>query len=52
MLKEVANTNLAEGVTHLIYHTYTHNPQRPFLPPGTSFGGPGIGTPFLRGQTW
>lgn len=52
MLKEVANTNLVEGVTHLVYHTYTHNPQRPFLPPGTSFGGPGIGTPFLRGQTW
>lgn len=52
MLKEVANTNLVEGVTHLVYHTYTHNPQQPFLPPGTSFGGPGIGTPFLRGQTW
>lgn len=52
MLKEVANTNLVEGVTHLVYHTYTHNPQQPFLAPGTSFGGPGIGTPFLRGQTW
>lgn len=52
MLKEVANLHLAEGVTHLVYHTYTHNPQQPFLPPGTSFGGPGIGTPFLRGQTW
>lgn len=52
MLKEVANLHLTEGVTHLVYHTYTHNPQRPFLPPGTSFGGPGIGTPFLRGQTW
>lgn len=52
MLKEIANLHLSEGVTHLVYHTYTHNPQRPFLPPGTSFGGPGIGTPFLRGQTW
>lgn len=51
MLKEVANVNYAEGVTHLVFHTYTHNPQRPFLPPGTSFGA-GIGTPFLRGQTW
>lgn len=52
MLKEVANVHLAEGVTHLVYHTYTHNPQQPLLAPGTSFGGPGIGTPFLRGQTW
>ena len=51
MLKEVANFNSLEGVTHTIFHTYTHNPQTPFLPPGTSFGS-GIGTPFLRGQTW
>ncbi len=51
MLKEVANINSVEGVTHLVFHTYTHNPQTPFLPPGTSFGS-GIGTPFLRGQTW
>lgn len=50
-LKEVANVNMAEGVTHLVYHTYTHNPQTHFLPPGTSFGA-GIGTPFLRQQTW
>ena len=50
-LKEVANFNMAEGVTHNVFHTYTHNPQVGFLPPGTSFGG-GIGTPFLRGQTW
>ncbi len=52
MLKEVANINYIEGVSHLIFHTYTHNPQINFLPPGTSFGGQGIGTPFLRGQTW
>lgn len=51
-LKEVANVNCIEGVTHLVFHTYTHNPQVGFLPPGTSFGGQGIGTPFLRGQTW
>ena len=50
-LKEVANINSAEGVTHYVFHTYTHNPQTPFLPPGSSFGA-GIGTPFLRGQTW
>ena len=52
MLKAVADYHLAEGVTHLVYHTYTHNPEKPALPPGTSFGGAGIGTPFLRGQTW
>ncbi|MDR3267739.1 MAG: hypothetical protein LBT83_01560, partial [Tannerella sp.] len=51
MLKEAANRNCAEGVTHIMLHTYTHNPQIGFLPPGTSFGA-GIGTPFLRGQTW
>jgi hypothetical protein len=51
MLREVANCNTAEGVTHYVFHTYTHNPEMPFLPPGTSFGA-GIGTPFLRGQTW
>ena len=51
MLREVANINCIEGVTHLIFHTYTHNPRIDFLPPGTSFGS-GIGTPFLRGQTW
>lgn len=52
MLKEIADYHFAEGVTHIVYHTYTHNPEQPFLPPGTSFGGAGIGTPFLRGQTW
>ena len=51
MLKEVANLNMTEGVTHNVFHTYTHNPQVNYLPPGTSFGS-GIGTPFLRGQTW
>jgi hypothetical protein len=52
MLKEVANLNFSEGVTHLVFHTYTHNPRANGLPPGTSFGGAGIGTPFVRGQTW
>ena len=51
MLKEVANFNMAQGVTHNVFHTYTHNPQIGFLPPGTSFAR-NIGTPFLRGQTW
>jgi hypothetical protein len=52
MFKEVANRNCVEGVTHLLFHTYTHNPQTDFLPPGTSFGEAAIGSPFLRGQTW
>lgn len=52
MLKDVANFNTIEGVTHLVFHTYTHNPQVGYLQPGTSFSGAGIGTPFLRGQTW
>jgi len=51
MLKDVANLHFVEGVTHLVFHTYTHNPRTEGLPPSTSFGS-GIGTPFLRGQTW
>jgi hypothetical protein len=50
-LKDIADEHLAWGVTHLVFHTYTHNPRTDFLPPGTSFGS-GIGTPFLRLQTW
>lgn len=51
--KRVADRHFARGVTHLVFHTYTHNPQAgaDFLPPGTSFGAK-IGSPFLRGQTW
>lgn len=51
MLKEYADYHYTEGVTHNIFHTYTHNPQIDFLPPGSSMGR-NIGTPFLRGQTW
>lgn len=51
MLREVANQNMVEGVTHTIFHTYTHNPDPERYFPGTSFGS-GIGTPFLRKQTW
>ncbi|MBQ9169562.1 MAG: hypothetical protein IJ148_01885 [Bacteroidaceae bacterium] len=51
MLREVANQNMVEGVTHTIFHTYTHNPDADRFFPGTSFGG-SIGTPFLRKQTW
>lgn len=49
--KEYADYHFIEGVTHNVFHTYTHNPQVDYLKPGTSFGG-GIGSPFLRGQTW
>ncbi|MDR1668273.1 MAG: hypothetical protein LBS03_11400 [Bacteroidales bacterium] len=51
MLKEAANINSTEGITHLVFHTYTHNPRTDFLPPGSSLGS-SIGTPFLREQTW
>ena len=50
-LKEQAVRHFARGVTHLVFHTYTHNPQTDGRVPGTSFGSY-IGTPFLRGQTW
>ena len=50
MLKHLADFHLAAGLNHLVFHTYTHNPRLDVVP-GTSFGA-GIGTPFLRGQTW
>ena len=50
-LKDIADDHFAKGVTHLVFHTYTHNPRTDFLPPSTSFG-TNIGTPFLRLQTW
>ncbi len=50
-LKDIADDHFARGVTHLVFHTYTHNPRTDFLPPSTSFG-TAIGTPFLRLQTW
>ena len=50
-LKACANHAFARGVTHLVFHTYTHNPQVGWKLPGTSFG-TRIGTPFIRGQAW
>ena len=50
-IRDVANHNLIEGATYLIYQAYTHNPRPDELVPGTSFGD-GICTPFLRSQTW
>ncbi len=51
LLKGVADKHFARGVSHIVFHTYTHNPRVDWKQPGTSFGN-GIGTPFLRGQTW
>lgn len=51
-LKEISNIYYAVGITHFDFHSCTHNPQVDFLPPGTSFSGRGIGTPFIRNQTW
>ncbi len=51
ILKETVNQNSAQGVTHYVFHTYTHNPAADLYVPGTSFGS-NIGTPFLRNQTW
>lgn len=50
LFKEVADIHFARGITHLVFHTYTHNPSVDGLPPGSSFGG--IGSPFVRKQTW
>ena len=50
-LKEQAVRHFARGVTHFVFHTYTHQPQTDGRVPGTSFGS-FIGTPFIRGQTW
>ena len=50
-LKEQAVRHFARGVTHLVFHTCTHNPQTDGRVPGTSFGS-FIGTPFIRGETW
>jgi len=49
--KPVLDRHYARGVTHMVFQTYTHNPQVGFKKPGTSFGY-FIGTPFLRGQDW
>ena len=50
-LKARANQFFARGVTHLVFHTCTHQPQPNPVPPGTSLGA-WIGTPFIRTQTW
>ena len=49
-LKQLANRYLARGITHLVFHTYTHDPIEKPVPPGSSMGA-WIGTPFVRTQT-
>ena len=49
--KRIVDEHFARGVTHIVFHTYTHNPVVGGKPPSTSLGC-GIGSPFLRGQTW
>lgn len=48
-IKYMANLHFAQGINHVVFHTFTHNPFD--HKPGTTFGG-GIGTPFIRSQTW
>ncbi|MCQ2161918.1 MAG: hypothetical protein MJY86_01440 [Bacteroidales bacterium] len=50
-LRERANKNFIHGASYFVYQAYTHNPAPGRLVPGSSFG-IGIGTPFLRSQTW
>lgn len=50
MLKEIANRNMSEGVSHVVFHTYTHNPYVDYLRPGSGFSV--WGSPFVREQTW
>ena len=49
--KKNIDRHFGRGVTHIVFHTYTHNPVVGGKAPSTSFGG-GIGSPFLRLQTW
>lgn len=44
------NENFAKGISHLVFHTFSHTPQVDVVP-GSSFGGH-IGFPLLRTQTW
>ena len=50
-LQDDANRHFARGVTHLVFHSYTHAPLPDALPPGACMGGFN-GTPFTRLQTW
>lgn len=49
-VKYLIDYNFAKGVNHLVFHTFSHTPQKEVYP-GSSFGGH-IGFPFVRQQTW
>ena len=49
-LKDI-DIHFAEGVTHPVLYTYTHNPRTDFLPPGTLIWLKDRNS-FLRLQTW
>ncbi|WP_371193875.1 glycosyl hydrolase [Glaciecola sp. SC05] len=49
-IQNLINENFAKGVSHLVFHTFSHTPQLDVVP-GSSFGG-SIGFPLLRTQTW
>jgi hypothetical protein len=51
MLREVANVNAVQGVSHFVFHTYTHNPQQPFSSSRNIFWRRNRNS-FFRGQTW
>ncbi len=48
-VKPLIDQHFALGVNHLVFHTFTHNPDDVF--PGSTFGGT-TGFPFVRHQTW
>ena len=49
-VKYLIDHNFTKGVNHLVFHTFSHTPQKEVFP-GSSFGG-NIGFPFVRQQTW
>ncbi len=49
-VKYLIDYNFTKGVNHLVFHTFSHTPQKTVYP-GSSFGSR-IGFPFVRQQTW
>lgn len=49
-VKYLIDDNFTKGVNHLVFHTFSHTPQKEVYP-GSSFAG-SIGFPFVRQQTW
>lgn len=49
-VKYLIDYNFTKGINHLVFHTFSHTPQKEIFP-GSSFAG-SIGFPFVRQQTW